>query len=113
MTIIIDDLDRCRPEQVIEILEAVNFLTSSGDCFILLGIDEDQVKRAVGLYYKDIAEETAREKQQAAGAMTEVTKYEARQSYAEHYLKKLINMNVKVPVFDNQALSEIREPDSS
>ena len=113
LVIIIDDLDRCQSEQVVELLEAVNFLTSSGDCFILLGIDEDQVKRAVGLYYKDIAEETAREKQQAADSVNKIGNYQARQSYAEHYLKKLINMNVKVPVFDNQALSEIREPDSS
>ena len=113
LVIIIDDLDRCRSEQVVEILEAVNFLTSSGECFVLLGIDEDQVKRAVGLYYKDIAEERARGTQQTADGVSQTGNYQARQSYAEHYLKKLINMNVKVPVVDNQALSEIRETDSS
>ena len=126
LVIVIDDLDRCRPEQVVEILEAVNFLTSSGDCFVLLGIDEEQVKRAVGLYYRDIAEEMEREKQksnddagneekngEAESEMSETDKYNARQSYAEHYLQKLINLKVKVPVVDDQDLSTLREAGQS
>src|ERR1044072_4203617 len=38
MLIFIDDLDRCRPENVLETLEAVNFLTTSGDCFVVIGM---------------------------------------------------------------------------
>ena len=33
IVIIIDDLDRCRPEKIREVMEAVNFLVSSGKCF--------------------------------------------------------------------------------
>jgi hypothetical protein len=130
LVIIIDDLDRCRPEQIVEILEAVNFLTSSGDCFVLLGIDESQVEHAVGLHYRDIAEEMEREKQQskdnagnegkngkaktnATDGMSETDEYEARRSYAQHYLKKLINLKVKVPVVDDQDLSTLREAGQS
>ena len=57
MLILIDDLDRCRPEQVLEILETVNFLVSSGDCFVIMGMALDRVKRCVGLGFKDVAEE--------------------------------------------------------
>ena len=130
LVIIIDDLDRCQTEHVVEFLEAVNFLTSSGKCFVLLGIDENQVKRAVGLHYKDIAAETAREKQKCkdnpenkrddaeenkktVGDISEIESYEARQSYAEHYLEKLINLNIKVPVVDEQDLSTLRSKDQS
>jgi hypothetical protein len=45
MVIMIDDLDRCRPESVLDILEAVNFLADAGPCFIFLGID---VKKSAG-----------------------------------------------------------------
>ena len=123
LVIIIDDLDRCRPEQVVEILEAVNFLTSNGDCFVLLGIDESQVEHAVGLHYRDIAEETGRQatkrqqgqegdeeigKTGAAGRASETKKYEARLFYARQYLKKLINLRIKVPSVNQEDLFDLR-----
>ena len=127
LVIVIDDLDRCRPEQVVEILEAVNFLTTSGDCFVLLGIDESQVTRAVGLHYRDIADEMARERQQSqdreggggndeqvqmelANGASKNCDYEDRQTYANHYLEKLINLKIKVPVVDDQDLVHLRNP---
>ena len=107
LVIIIDDLDRCQPRQVVEILEAINFLTSSGDCFVLLGFDEDHVTHAVGLYYQDIAEEiglglrgTENERESASGfaiRISETPAYEARQDYAKQYLQKLVNLKVDVP----------------
>ena len=57
MVIFIDDLDRCRPEYVLDTLEAINFLVSSGECFVIMGLAPEQVKAAVGLAFKDIAEE--------------------------------------------------------
>ena len=119
LAIIIDDLDRCRPEQVVEILEAVNFLTSNGECVILLGIDESQVKRAVGLHYREIAEEMAREHphnnrsvtdedEGRDGEMSVSRKYDARQSYADHYLEKLVNLRIRVPIPNHQDLHTLR-----
>ena len=121
IVIIIDDLDRCRPEQVVQILEALNFLTSRGDCFVLLGIDESQVEHAVGLYYREIAEETKREsaygeydggeiKNRDASVSGKIgsDEYAARRLYARNYLKKLINLRVPVPVVDDRDLSDLR-----
>ncbi|SMG64791.1 protein containing KAP P-loop domain, partial [methanotrophic bacterial endosymbiont of Bathymodiolus sp.] len=34
MIIFIDDLDRCAKENVLEVLEAINFLVTSGHCYI-------------------------------------------------------------------------------
>ena len=109
LVIIIDDLDRCRPEQVVEILEAMNFLMSNGECFVLLGIDESQVKRAIGLQYKDIAEEMARENKQLRThcGINDDDNFEARQDYADHYLEKLINLKVTVPIVDERDLSKL------
>ena len=100
LIIIIDDLDRCRPQQVVEILEAVNFLTSNGDCFVLLGLDENQVRLSIGLHHQSIAEETYRTSDQSA--------YESRQEYAKNYIEKLINLTVNVPLPDYEEVATIR-----
>ena len=99
LVIIIDDLDRCGPEQVVTILEAVNFLTASGDCVIVLGMDEDRVMEAVGLYFSDIG---------ATGAEAKKDKNEARRIYARKYLEKLVGLWVPVPAISSEELRSVR-----
>jgi photosystem II stability/assembly factor-like uncharacterized protein len=118
MLILIDDLDRCRPENVIEVLEAVNFLVSSGDCFVVLGMARERVVRCVGLSFKDVADELL-DSPAAVGA-PEAAAPEAgapeaetpksppitaadlarqrRLEFGQQYLEKLINIEVPVPV---------------
>ncbi|MEP7344764.1 MAG: P-loop NTPase fold protein [Gemmatimonadaceae bacterium] len=55
LVIFVDDLDRCKPDQVLEILEAINFLVDSGDCVVILGIDRDRVTGCVAIGFKDVA----------------------------------------------------------
>jgi hypothetical protein len=55
LVIFIDDLDRCKPEQVLELLEAVNFLVDSGDCVVVLGIDRERVTGCVAIGFKEVA----------------------------------------------------------
>lgn len=94
MTILIDDLDRCRPENVLEVLEAVNFLVSSGDCYVVMGLDLTRVERCVGLGFKDVAEELIddpeEEDRKGEGKVR-------RAEFARQYLEKLINIEVPVP----------------
>ena len=105
MLILIDDLDRCRPENVLEVLEAVNFLVSSGDCFVVMGMELDRVRRCVGLGFKDVAEElTDREERAETTAETTTLATERdegkrrRAVFAQQYLEKLINIEVPVPL---------------
>jgi len=133
LTIFIDDLDRCLPSNVRDVLEAVNFLVSSGDCFVVLGMDRLQVQRAVGLSFKDVAEESSsneireywgaesgngerREiplvhaedvKQAIAGSDENGTRQDydtgeiarkKRAEFAQKYLEKLLNLEVRVPM---------------
>ena len=92
--IFIDDLDRCRPESVVIVLESINFLTTAGDCMIVLGMAQKQVTHAVGLGFKDIAQS-----QQAYldGCNTEQEKAIARFKYGELYIKKLVNIVALLP----------------
>src|ERR1041385_6983807 len=92
--IFIDDLDRCRPESVVTVLESINLLTTAGDCMIVLGMAQKQVTHAVGLGFKDIAQS-----QQAYidGCNTEQEKAIARFKYGELYIKKLVNIVAHLP----------------
>jgi photosystem II stability/assembly factor-like uncharacterized protein len=103
MVIFVDDLDRCRSQYVLDTLEAVNFLVSSGDCFVVMGLAPNQVKAAVGLAFKDIAEETVKLNAEPAGDNDEAKEEQSRQKreeYARQYLFKLVNMEIPVPEVD-------------
>lgn len=77
MVIFIDDLDRCSRENVVDILEAINFLSVSGDCYIVLGMDETWVKICINKYFGDMSERNP--------------------DFADEYLEKMINIKVPVP----------------
>jgi formylglycine-generating enzyme required for sulfatase activity len=47
----IDDLDRCQPEQVLRLLEALKLYLNVEDCVYVLGVDHAAVKRAIERQY--------------------------------------------------------------
>lgn len=121
LTVMIDDLDRCRPQNVLDVLEAVNFLVSSGECFVLLGIDRDRVERCVGYGFRDVAEEILDRDAAPGGAAAEgdagdnaETPVEAgrrrRAAFARQYLEKLINIEVPVPRGNEEAGQQLLHP---
>jgi hypothetical protein len=95
-------LDRCRPENVLETLEAVNVLTTSGECFVVIGMAREYVERCVGRAFKDIAEEMIDDVDKSQSAKgedqtpDELAK-EKRIEFARQYLDKLINIEVPIP----------------
>jgi len=111
MLIFIDDLDRCRPENVVDVLEAVNFLISSGDCFVILGMARDKVEPAVGLAFERMAAEMDTP-EGSEHASPEQTARARRQDLARQYLDKLINIEVPVPrLSPKQSLEALTRPD--
>ena len=96
LVILIDDLDRCRPQDVLDLLEAVNYFITAGQCVVILGMDRRQVEHCVGVGFEDIVEGlpddelmfVVGDKNDAAGR---------RRAFARHYLEKLINIEVPVP----------------
>jgi len=99
LTVIIDDLDRCDPRAVAEVMEAINFLTSSSDCFVVLAVARTQVLKAMGLAHAKMAKEMAPE-----GMTDERT---IRDHYAQRYLDKLIQIEMPVPRFDAAAAQRL------
>jgi hypothetical protein len=101
LVIFIDDLDRCAPKQTVDILEAINFVTSAGRCFVVLGLDENKVKAAIADSYKDMTLQL--EDSEPPGA-AEPSPSELRRrrlvalnEFASRYLEKLIHLVVPVP----------------
>jgi photosystem II stability/assembly factor-like uncharacterized protein len=97
LTILIDDLDRCRPDQIAEVLEAINFLTDADGCFVVFGFSKPQVLAGIGLANREIAAELA-------GA-EDTSKI--RKDYAEDFLRKLIQVEVPVPRFGAPAAKRL------
>jgi len=96
LLIIIDDLDRCRPEKVREVLEAVNFLVSSGDCFVVLGLARGIVEHCVGLSFRNIVD-TMPPRMLGAPEGSNLEPGQKRRLFAERYLDKLIQVEVVLP----------------
>lgn len=101
IVIVIDDLDRCRPETVLDVMESVNFLVSSGRCFVLFGMASHRVQAALALTFEKIAKELIELDVQlpadAASEVKERAERERRRAYARDYLEKLINLEISVP----------------
>jgi photosystem II stability/assembly factor-like uncharacterized protein len=92
MVLFVDDLDRCRPEEVYDMLEAINFLVSCGDCFVIMGLARRRVERCVGLVFEKVAAEGP-----DVIDHKKLSRQEKRERFAQMYLEKLINIEVPVP----------------
>jgi hypothetical protein len=136
LVVFIDDLDRCKPEQVLEILESVNFLVESGECVVVLGMDRERVIGCVGIGFKDVAgilsesdappPPPAEQAELAVAALriaraddaggdpTSIvpaapvkSQAQIQADYARQYLEKLINMEIAIPPVDAKDLGNV------
>ncbi len=99
MVIFIDDLDRCSKENVVDILEAMNFLSVSGNCYIVVGMDETWVKVCIEKQFPDMA---------AKSYQTENST--SQKGFADHYLEKMINIPVSIPTLNQEDTMELLLP---
>ena len=122
LVVIVDDLDRCTPQNVLTVLEFINFLVTAGDLFVVMGINEKFVKSCVGLGMKDIAEEYAGYKElekravPAPGNEANGSPHDAlqiRSEFAQNYLEKLINVKIQVPLATTDQLCAIAREERS
>ena len=90
MVVCVDDLDRCEPQNALRILEAVNFLVGSGDCFVVIA-----ASRAIIEHDIELASANA-----APGLETPDGKPADPKEYARLDLQKLINLEVPIPSLD-------------
>lgn len=117
MLVLIDDLDRCKPEAVLEVMEAVNFLVSSGRVYVVLGMARARVEACVGLAFEKVAHElveaeSAKAVAELAGEDKDARARRIRREYAQQYLEKLINIEVPVPRLDPNRSAHLQDEDA-
>ena len=91
MVIFIDDLDRCSKENVVDILESINFLSVSGGCYIILGMDKGWVEVCIEQQFPEMKGNN--------------------HDFANEYLEKLINIDVPVPTLENEGSGKLLAPE--
>ena len=75
--IFIDDLDRCPPDRVLQVLEAIKLFLDIPGCIFFIGMEVEQVKQAIQTQYQ---------------------KRQERDDFdSARYLEKIIQIHVKIP----------------
>jgi KAP-like P-loop domain-containing protein len=88
LAIFVDDLDRCSPTHVVEVVEAVNQIfnsTGGRPCLFVLGMDRDVVAASIRAAYAELI--VALEPQSPALAC----------DFGDRFLAKLVQLSVAVP----------------
>ena len=78
LIIYIDDLDRCSPSNVTEVIEALNVFLDSKQCVFVLGMDHKKVAKSIGIKYKEICD----------------NKHE---DYGDDFLRKIVQLPINLP----------------
>lgn len=113
LTVFIDDLDRCEPKKAAELLEAVNYLCDSGECFVILGMARELVEAQVAQAHHDMAMEQAalarerRASDETASPSGAGQGVRDRLDYARQYLRKLVQLDVHLPTLDGEAAAAL------
>ena len=89
LAIFIDDLDRCLPENALDVLESLKLYLDKANCVFFIGIDNRTIERAVRLRYPD----------------SEIT--------GKEYMEKMIQLNFFVPSFPGNKIVPLLQNEMS
>ncbi len=79
LVVLIDDLDRCLPDTVIETLEAIRLFVFTSKTAFVVAADEEMIEYSVRKHFPELKDSTG------------------SQSYARNYLEKLIQIPFRIP----------------
>ena len=86
---LIDDLDRCLPENVLKMLESIKLFLDVQGCAFVLAVDDEIVERGVEHHYKNYKDKNNK---------LPITGFE--------YLEKMINLPYKIPSLEKDDIKE-------
>jgi len=93
---LIDDLDRCLPENTLKMLESIKLFLDVPSCAFVLAVDDDVVERGVIHHYRDyLSIYHSNDTEGAQGVLQHelpITGHE--------YLEKMIQLPIRLPVID-------------
>lgn len=92
----VDDLDRCRPDHVVHMLEAVHLLLALDLFVVVVAVDCRWLMRSLQVHYKDLLE--AGEDEQNGGGL--------RSSTAQNYLEKIFQVTYALAPMNPDAFAQ-------
>lgn len=90
---LIDDLDRCLPENTLKMLESIKLFLDVPSCAFVLAIDDDVVERGVAYHYRDYLKQVVRVDGKEEHRELPITGHE--------YLEKMVQLPFRIPVITN------------
>ncbi|UZQ50936.1 KAP family P-loop NTPase fold protein [Clostridium kluyveri] len=101
IVIFIDDLDRCLPDKVIEVIESIKLVLDSENCIFFLGCDKDYLESALSAKYQDfikflIKSDSTKDK--------EIEYETGLKNFAREYLEKIIQVPISIPELDDESV---------
>ncbi|WP_455219863.1 KAP family P-loop NTPase fold protein, partial [Kaarinaea lacus] len=88
--IIIDDLDRCAPDHIVEVMKTINLITTSGvgaqRSFFMLGYDRKYIIKSIEEFFKEYAKD---------GEVVD-------EYFGANYLKKMVTLSISVPSVESE-----------
>ena len=108
MVLFIDDLDRCPANHVLKVLEVVNFLSSPPlKFYIVFGISLDKVIPIISPSFSAQVEEEFPGEINEPDEKRRLRLRNERRHLAKQYLRKMINIEVSIPVTSEHELREL------
>jgi hypothetical protein len=101
----IDDLDRCRNEQVVRVLEAVHLLLAFESIVVVVGVDARWVRNALAKYYQG---EFAAEPPPQSAEASKNGRADAGLATPEDYLEKIFQIPFWLKPFREQSATTYR-----
>jgi hypothetical protein len=98
LAIFVDDLDRCTPKHVVEVIEAVNQIFNSSQdrrCVFFLGMDREVVATSIEVAYED----TVKRLKEQGSALAD--------GYGMQFLSKIVQMTLSLPVPDKRRMQAL------
>jgi hypothetical protein len=102
---LIDDLDRCLPENTLKMLESIKLFLDVPSCAFVLAVDDDMVERGVVHHYRDYLQQNNNtiiyidKEEEKKNSSQELTIQELPITGHE-YLEKMIQLPMRLPVID-------------
>ena len=97
LVVFIDDLDRCAPPKLVEIIEAINTLLDTKYCIFVIAMDARTVARSIEAKYKDLQ-----------GNLEDVD-HQGGLTLGQRFLEKSIQINFRIPTADSKKLKSFMD----
>jgi hypothetical protein len=99
--LIVDDLDRCGPQEIVELIESLKLLLEEGEVQrrvqVLMLIDEDVLSHAVALKFGDLIKEKARN----------MNLEDVRATIIREHMEKLFICHLRLPEITSEEISSL------